>query len=135
MISSSLWPLQAAVYKALVSNTALTTACNGVFDSLAPANTQYPYVVIGEAMETNNDLLARIGREVSLTIHIWSNYQGTRELKQLANMVTSTLDRTLLNAADWNISFAAFESFLTLVETDNIYHGVLKIRYKLSPKV
>ncbi|MGW2547493.1 DUF3168 domain-containing protein, partial [Kitasatospora sp. NPDC001574] len=68
-------PLQAALYTALTADEQLTAMVTGVFDYV-PEDTAYPYVVLGEAIETPHNTHDRYGRQTAITLHVWSQYRG-----------------------------------------------------------
>ena len=74
-MSGAAWALQQAIYTALTANAAVASACGGrVFDAV-PRDCTFPYVVIGEAEESD----AGSGTsEHRLALHLWSHGGGTR---------------------------------------------------------
>lgn len=134
MPSSSLFQLGAAVYKALASDATLKNLATRVFDSFAPTDTAYPYVVVGEWTEVADDVLTRPGREVTCTIHVFSRYQGSAELKRIIDRVEGLLSRVILTVPEWNVLTAMLDYVNTLVESDLTQHGVVRFKWRLSPK-
>lgn len=123
------WPLQQAVFSALNGNV---TGLNGsnitVYDDV-PEDVVYPYVIIGEETALNFGSKTLDGVEHTLTIHVWSQYRGRREIKQIMQSVYE-----ILHEADINVSGASLvnirqEFSTTLAENDNITrHGVMRFR-------
>ncbi len=133
-LGSSMLDLQAAVYKILSSDVALKNMTQGVYDTIAPSQTLYPYVVLGEWTENPNDLLAREGRECTVAIHIYSRYSGSKEVKAIFSRVSALLGRSTITPQNWNVPFGIFETANTLVEDNETQHLIARFRWKLSPK-
>ena len=79
------WELQKAVYSKLTAASITDyagDAITGVFDDV-PTDTAYPYVVIGDETATNISAKDKDFHEHTLTIHIWSQYRGNRDIKEI----------------------------------------------------
>ena len=125
------WNLQKAVYSAL--NSASITgvsgaAITGVFDDV-PEQTAYPYIVIGDETATNISVFDKNAHDHTLTIHVWSQYRGLAEVKQIMQQIFTTLNDAAIvvtGAALVNIKHE-FEN--TLMESDGITrHGIMRFR-------
>lgn len=128
MSGSPSWELQKAIFSRLNTDTALTTTLScSVYDNV-PANMDssgFPYVVIGEVTEGPNDTMGRTGRDLSVTIHIWSRYVGMKETKEIQNRVDELLDRWAPTVTGWNATQMQQELFETFMDQDGITrHGV-----------
>ena len=129
------WELQKTVYTALV-NASLTSASGsaitGVFDDL-PEGTNYPYVVIGDDTATNISAKDKDIHEHTLNIHIWSQYRGRRDIKEIMGQIY-----TALNDISYSVSGALginlkHEFDTTIVEGDGITrHGIMRFRAVVS---
>ena len=108
-----------------VAGTSITTK---VFDDV-PEGTAYPYVIIGEETATNFGTKDKDANEHTLTIHVWSQYRGRKEIKEIMSEIYTSLhnsDITLSGASLVNIRHE-FEQ--TLLEADGITrHGVMRFR-------
>jgi hypothetical protein len=133
-LGSSMLELKAAVYRILAGDTALKNMTQGVYDAVAPSQTLYPYVVLGEWTEGPNDLLAREGRECTVALHIYSRYSGSKEISSIFSRVLALLGRSAVTAPSWNVPFGIFETANTLVEDNETQHLIARFRWKLSPK-
>lgn len=129
------WELQKAVYSKLTGASITDYAGNaitGVFDEV-PTGTAYPYVVIGDETATNISAKDKDLHEHTLTIHIWSQYRGNRDIKEIMEQVY-----TALNDVDYTVSGASgvnlkHEFQTTLTEGDGITrHGVMRFRAVVS---
>jgi len=129
------WELQKTIYTTL-ANAGLTSASgsaiNGVFDDL-PAGTNYPYVVIGDDTATNISAKDKDIHEHTLNIHIWSQYRGRRDIKEIMEQIY-----TALNDISYSVSGALginlkHEFDTTIVEGDGITrHGIMRFRAVVS---
>ena len=88
------FPLQQAIFSTLDGNTTgLSGASVSIFDN-ADESTAYPYVLIGEETTANNGTKTLDGIEHTLTIHVWSQYRGLREIKEIMQSVYTNLHNT-----------------------------------------
>jgi hypothetical protein len=131
-MTSAAWALQQAVFAALTADHTLTTLCNGrVFDAV-PRGTAFPYVVIGEAEEQDGGSPAT---EHTLSLHLWSRGNGTREIKQLASAVRTCLDSAPL-ALDGHVlvDLAFLSADYTRQSDGETYRGTLRFRALTEPR-
>lgn len=131
----SQWDAQTAIYSALKGDTTFLAKGWPVHDGAVPqaVEPRFPYVVIGEASENGADLLVRIGRELVVTIHVFSRYKGSREVKEIMNEISRVLDRTVLTTSTWRFPVVRFESAQSMIEDEDQRHGVLNIRLTAQP--
>lgn len=128
MSGSPSWNLQTAIYTRLSGDTALVTTLGcDVYDNV-PANMDasgFPYVVISEVNEGPNDTMGRTGRDLSVTVHIWSQYAGMKEVKNIQNRVDELLDRWAPTVTGWNATQMQQEFFENFMDADGVTrHGV-----------
>jgi hypothetical protein len=125
-MSGAAWALQQAVYTALTANAAVTSLCGGrVFDAV-PRGSAFPYLVIGEAEESDAGAGAS---EHMLSLHLWSRGGGTREIKQLAAAVRTVLDGAALTLSGHTLVSLAFLSADYSRQSDGeTYRGSLRFR-------
>ena len=123
--------LQQAIFTALdgaTINDADGNAITGVFDDV-PENTAYPYVVIGEETATNIDTKDKEAHEHTLTIHVWSQYRGRKEIKNIMSSVYTTLHNASITVSGASLVNIRHEFENTLTEADGITrHGVMRFR-------
>lgn len=79
------WIVQTKTYEAL----------NGVIScpvyDIAPENTSYPYVTIGDALASNNDTDTTINQMVSCTVNVFSREDSSKETKLIQGEVFDAL--------------------------------------------
>ena len=123
--------LQQAIFTALDGATINDVDGNPitrVFDDV-PENTAYPYVVIGEETATNIDTKDKDAHEHTLTIHVWSQYRGRKEIKNIMSSVYTTLHNASITVSGASLVNIRHEFENTLTEADGITrHGVMRFR-------
>ena len=123
--------LQQAIFTALdgaTINDADGNAITGVFDDV-PENTAYPYVVIGEETATNIDTKDKDAHEHTLSIHVWSQYRGRKEIKNIMSSVYTTLHKASITVSGASLVNIRHEFENTLTEADGITrHGIIRFR-------
>lgn len=127
---SPMLPVQAAVYARLTGDATLTGMISGVYDYV-PENAAYPFVVIGEALETPDNRHGGFGRETVITLHVWSQYEGYAQALRIGERVTALLDHQPLTIPTVSHIATRFEFAQTLTDPEppgNIRHLVLRYR-------
>ena len=129
------WELQKTVYTAL-TGASITDyngdAITGVFDDV-PESTAYPYIVIGEETAIDSSAKDKDIFEHTLTIHIWSQYRGRRDIKEIMKQVHDTLHDSSLSVTGASMVNMRQEFQTTLLEGDGITrHGVMRFRAVVS---
>ena len=81
--------LQTTIFTTLSNDSSLDTKIgnNKVFDSVAPQDTAYPYVIIGLETSTENNAKERSGRTYNVDIECWSQYRGQKEIKEIMEIL------------------------------------------------
>ena len=108
-----------------VARTSITTK---VFDDV-PEGTAYPYVIIGEETATNFGTKDKDANEHTLTIHVWSQYRGRKEIKNIMSQIYTILHNTDITVSGASLVNIRHEFEQTLLEADGITrHGVMRFR-------
>ena len=123
------WELQKAIYAKLNGNVdGLDGANIPVYDDV-PQQSNYPYVQMGEETSANNGTKTLDGLEHTLTMHIWSQYRGRREIKTIMKSVYDLLHNTAISVTGASLVNVRQEFSTTLAENDGITrHGVMRFR-------
>lgn len=101
MSGSALWVTQDAVYDLLAADSTLQTLLGGsvgspkVYDHVG-TNRTHPYAVLGDATELKDDTFSRSGKRVSFPVDVWSRYEGSKEVKQIADRIAIVLEGVAL---------------------------------------
>lgn len=123
-------PLLAALYLKLAGDATLEgLAPGGIHDTAAPEVSGYPYLIIGDAVETPRNDLATYGAETLADIHLWDRTQSTNDLWTIANRVRGLLDHQPLTIAGHQTVAVLHEQTLTLRDPDpELRHLMVRIR-------
>jgi len=123
------WELQKAIFAKLNGNVdGLDGANIPVYDDV-PQQSNYPYVQMGEETSANNGTKTLDGLEHTLTMHIWSQYRGRREIKTIMKSVYDLLHNTAISVTGASLVNVRQEFSTTLSENDGITrHGVIRFR-------
>lgn len=125
MSGSPSWNLQTATFSRLNGDTTLVTTLGAKVYDHVPDAAAFPYVVIGDATEVRYDTMGKTGRDLTVTFHIWSQYPGMKQVKEIANRVDELLDRWAPTVTGWNATQMQQEFFETFMDPDGITrHGV-----------
>lgn len=134
-MSSVLDPLLIGLIATLNANVALGALVGArVFDTIAPPETVFPYLVIGDATENAFNAFARKGNRNTLTIHIWhrDTAAGSQEVSsRVVNAVYKAVEAAL-NLQPVPVTGSTFVlgtlSYVAgILDPDNAtYHGVAR---------
>lgn len=120
--------LQKAIFSTLDGDSTLDGLVNGVYDDV-PQSATAPYVVIGEDTAINNGSVTLDGLEHTLTLHVWSEYRGRKEVKEIMSRIYDLLHNADITVTGASLVNLRQEFETTLVETDGITrHGIMRFR-------
>ncbi len=126
------FPLQQSIFTKLTSSTLTdvdgTSITSKVFDDV-PEGTAYPYIVIGEETATDIGTHDKDATEHTLTIHVWSQYRGRKEIKEIMSEIYTSLHNSDITVSGASLVNIRHEFEQTLLENDGITrHGVMRFR-------
>ena len=124
------WELQKAVFTKIsgASITGIDSVAVGVYDHV-PTGTAYPYISLGEETAINVGSKDKDGNEHTMTLHVWSQYQGRREIKEIMQSIYTQLHDTAISVTGASFVNIKHEFETTLMEADGITrHGVIRFR-------
>jgi hypothetical protein len=86
-------PLQLALYTLLTGDATLMAlhGLTGVFDFVDPTR-PFPYIVIGDTHEANDNAFSKERRDMEARIHIYSQAGGWQEANDILNRVCQLID-------------------------------------------
>ncbi len=91
----------------------------------------FPYAVIGDDTTTPWDTDDTLGKEVSITVHVWSRTAGFKETKAILGEVYDILNRGNLFKTGYNVVDCLCDFSETMRDPDGkTRHGVM--RFKLT---
>lgn len=128
------WEVQKHVYSEMLSDAVLQNSLTGgIHDMIAPPEADYPYMVIGDWTESNDDMQANVGRQCTATIHVWSNYEGSKEAKLIGNQICVVIDRKPFVTENWNCNVVYLEYVNNMLGSDDRkQHLIMRFRFKLT---
>lgn len=130
MIKTALFPFQSALYDRLKNDSSLAAVITDVYDNVPP-NATMPYLLIGDDTSNDDSNKTQYGEELTITIHIWSEYEGTKESKQLMDLALQSVTSAPLVLDGFDCYFMRREMLEVLHEEDaGAYHGIMRLRFK-----
>jgi hypothetical protein len=130
MSGSSLQPIQTAIYDRLTTDLSLMDKITGVYDDV-DQDIQFPYVTIGDSTSIPWRTQTRFGEEVTVTLHIWSRYQGYREAYEILDDLNRLLADKDLNVDGYDAVAVYYEFMESFRDPDGQTRHVV-VRYRLQ---
>ena len=124
--------LQSAIFSLLSGDSTLDSLVgdNKIFDTVAPQDTAYPYVQIGDDSLSDNSTKDLDGNIHSIVIHTWSRYRGDKEAKEIMARVYDLLHNSSLSVSGASLVNARFDTSDILTDPDGITkHGVQRFNF------
>lgn len=126
--------LQSAIFSLLSGDSTLDGLIgnNKIFDSIAPQDTAYPYVIIG--LETMRDVGTKTldGNVYNVDIDVWSQYRGQKEIKEIMERIYNLLNNATISVSDASSVMSYVVNAVTLTEVDGITrHGIVNVDFTI----
>ena len=120
--------LQQTIYTALnVSALTNTLSCAVVDD--VQLNQSYPFITLGEETTIDYGTKNQNGGETTINLHIWSQYKGSKECKQIMDKVHDLLHDIDLTVSGFNLINLRFEYSDIVRDPDgSTRHGIMRFR-------
>ncbi len=135
-MSKAGWPLQKAIFSALVADATLAALIGDpprLFDG-PPGETALPYVQIGDGTEADWGTATERGSEHQLTMHVWSRAGGRMEARAILSAIYDALHDSSLTLEGNVLVNLRFIVSQVWRETDGAtYHGVARYRAVTEP--
>ena len=121
--------LQTTIYSTLSSDNTLTsTLGSGVYDEVVEGAT-YPFVALGEETAIDYSTKNTNGGETTINVHIWSQYKGSKETKQIMDRIHDLLHDSDISVSGFNLINLRFEYSDIMRDPDGVTrHGVMRFR-------
>ena len=121
--------LQTAIYNTLTNDSNLTnTLGTSVYDDV-PEGSSFPYIQIGQDTINEYGTKDLDGADTSLTLHIWSQYKGTMQTKNIMDRLHSLLHDSNISVTGFNLINLRFEFGDILRDPDGVTrHGIIRFR-------
>lgn len=138
-IKSPLGPLQIAMVALLKADTELTGLLGGqfVYDQRAPEGRPEPYVLVGDHLSIPDNTHTTAGRDVTVTIHIWTRVRTNQQGQEISAAVSALLDHQVaaLNDVIAGHKIVAIRQTFDQALTDpdpELRHHVLRFRVQTT---
>ena len=121
--------LQTTIYSTLSNDNTLTNTLGaGVFDEVVE-NASYPFVALGEETAIDYSTKDLDGGEFTINIHVWSQYKGSKQTKEIMDRIHDLLHDSSLSVSGFNVINLRFEFSDILRDPDGVTrHGVMRFR-------
>lgn len=120
--------LQSAIYTALNVSAITSTLSCGIYDEVIEGNS-YPFITLGEETAIDYSTNNLVGAETTINIHIWSQYKGSKQCKEIMDKVHDLLHDISLSVSGVNLINLRFEYTDIMRDPDGITrHGVMRFR-------
>ena len=121
--------LQTTIYSTLSGDNTLTNTLGaGVFYEVLD-NATYPFVSLGEETAIDYSTKDLNGGEFTINIHVWSQYKGSKQTKEIMDRVHDLLHDSNLSVSGFNLVNLRFEFSDILRDPDGVTrHGVMRFR-------
>ena len=124
--------LQSAIFSLLSGDSTLDSLVgdNKIFDTVAPQDTAYPYVLIGTEIATDIGTKTLDGKLYNVDIDVWSQYRGQKEIKEIMERLYNLVNNTTISVSGADSVMSYVNSATTLVEADGITrHGIINVNF------
>jgi len=121
--------LQTTIYSTLANDNTLTSTLSaGVYDEVLEG-ASYPFVSLGEETAVDYSTKDTDGGETTINIHIWSQYKGAKETKQIMDRIHDLLHDSNLSVTGFNLINLRYEFSDIMRDPDGVTrHGVMRFR-------
>jgi len=130
-MSTGQWEFQQALFTVLSGDSNLTTTLGAsIYDDVPDHQAvTFPYVTIGEDTMLDYSTKDLVGSDVTVNLHVWSRYRGSKEVKQVMDRVHTLLHDSNLTVTGRNLINLRSEFSDVLRDPDGITrHGVMRFR-------
>jgi hypothetical protein len=127
---SAMWECQTALYNALFTDSTFMTKIGSRLYDEPPTNQAFPYVTLGNMIETRNNKLLSKGFEVSARIDIYtkSGRLGYKPAKEIQVEVDRILNLKRFNLSGYNMVQCYLEATSTERDEDK---RIISTRYTI----
>lgn len=131
-----MWVLQEAVVTALKADAGVKALIGDparVYDDHPVSAPVMPYVTMGNVSGAPFDTKTTIGREVDLTIDVWSDYRGRKQAELIMQAIYAALHRATLSVTGYSFVNGVFTGSDSFIDADGLTrHGVIRFRFTLD---
>jgi hypothetical protein len=128
------WDLQQAAYAALAGNGPLAAMIGERLYDHVPQEVAFPYVVVDQMQIRDWSTGTERGYEHVLMLHVWSRYEGKREIAEIADALRTVLDDAELMLDDHRlINLNHQYADLKRDPDGETYHAIIRFRAVTEP--
>jgi len=121
--------LQKTIFDTLSGDSTITSTYGANVYDYIPDNTSFPYVKIGEETSVDNGTKTLQGNEHTLVIHTFSQYRGSKEVKNIMSRIYALLHESSLSVSGASLVNLRFEFSDVIKENDGLTtHGIQRFR-------
>jgi hypothetical protein len=129
---SAAWPIDVAVAAAFIADGTLAALLAGdrVYSLVAPKDSAFDYLVLGDGPEEQFRTFGRQGHTNDLAVHIWSQGRAKQGVLTIYDSIERILDRHTLALTNPQNTMVRMATRLqaVLVEPDGVtFHGVARV--------
>lgn len=121
--------LQKSIFDTLSGDSTITSTYGANVYDYIPDNTSFPYVKLGEETSVDNGTKTLQGNEHTLVIHTFSQYRGSKEVKNIMSRIYALLHESSLSVSGASLVNLRFEFSDIIKENDGLTtHGIQRFR-------
>ena len=121
--------LQKSIFDVINNDSTITSTYGANVYDFVPDNSAFPYVKIGEETSVDNGAKTLQGNEHTLVIHIFSQYRGSKEVKNIMARIYALLHESNLSVTGASLVNLRFEFSDVIKENDGLtMHGLQRFR-------
>lgn len=121
------YAVQKAIHQVLSGDASLMALIDGVYD-FVPADTQYPYVTLGDSRVQDHSTVGVQGFRQTLAVHIYSRARGRKEVTDIMARIYELLHETTPAADGHSITNIRFLASNIRLEKDGLtLHGAMQV--------
>ncbi len=119
-----------AMFTRMTADSALTALVSTRIYDNVPQGTVYPYVNNMNPTMVPYDVKEQEGSECTITIDVWSQYEGNKQADSILERIYTLFHRQPLGVIDGRKSFLCLCTLCSLIRQDDVHtqHGVIRFR-------
>lgn len=119
---------QTALYNAL-NVSAITSDLSCAVTNQPLQDQSYPFITIGEETSVDYSTKDQVGGEYTVNLDVWSQYKGSKEVKQIMDKIHDLLHDSSISVSGFNLINLRFEFADIMRDPDGVTrHGVMRFR-------
>lgn len=122
--------LQIAIHDALLNHPGTIAALGGaaIYDDV-PQCSSFPYITIGDTDTRDWDTQTSTGHEHIMTLHVWSDHRGRKQVQTIIAEIDDALDDQPLSLQNHQLVNLHIVFWSALRDLDGeAYHGIIRLR-------